>query len=129
MSLDEKIGQMTQVEHGSIDCANITSNYIGSLLSGGGGAPTTGNTALDWADMYDGYQACALQTPLGIPLIYGVDAVHGHSNVYGATIFPHNIGLGATGNASLVQQIGHATAIEVAGERSVTIPMLPDRGK
>jgi beta-glucosidase len=114
MSLDEKVGQMTQVEHGSIDCANITSYYIGSLLSGGGGAPSTGNTALDWADMYDGYQACALQTPLGIPLIYGVDAVHGHSNVYGATIFPHNIGLGATRNASLVQQIGHATAIEVA---------------
>jgi len=114
MSLDEKVGQMTQVEHGSIGCADITAYYIGSLLSGGGGAPSTGNTATDWADMYDSYQACALQTPLGIPLIYGVDAVHGHSNVYGATIFPHNIGLGATRNASLVEQIGHATAVEVA---------------
>ncbi len=65
--------------------------------------------------MYDNFQNAALATPLGIPLIYGVDAVHGHNNVVGATIFPHNIGLGATRNPTLVQNIGRATAEEVSG--------------
>ena len=65
--------------------------------------------------MYDGFQRGALATPLGIPMIYGFDAVHGHNNVYGATIFPHNIGLGATRDPALVQQIGRATAEEVSG--------------
>lgn len=66
-----------------------------------------------WADMYDNYQSYALQTPLKIPLIYGVDAVHGHNNVEGATVFPHNIGLGATRNTTLVQKIAEATMKEV----------------
>ena len=65
--------------------------------------------------MYDGFQKAALATPLGIPLIYGVDAVHGHNGVYGATVFPHNIGLGATRDPNLVQRIGRATAEEVSG--------------
>src|SRR5215204_7383419 len=114
MSLDEKLGQMTQAERSAVSNADITNFRLGSLLSGGGSAPSP-NTATNWANMYDGFQNAALATPLGIPLIYGVDAVHGHNNVVGATIFPHNIGLGATRNAALVQQVGQATAEEVAG--------------
>ncbi|MEV0429798.1 glycoside hydrolase family 3 N-terminal domain-containing protein [Micromonospora sp. NPDC050495] len=114
MTLDEKIGQMTQAERGSVTAADLTTYRLGSILSGGGSAPTP-NTATAWADMYDGFQRGALATPLGIPMIYGVDAVHGHNNVYGATIFPHNIGLGATRDPALVQQIGQAVAEEIAG--------------
>jgi beta-glucosidase len=114
MSLDEKIGQMTQAERKSVTNADITNYRLGSLLSGGGSAPTP-NTATAWADMYDSFQGAALATPLGIPMMYGVDAVHGHNNVYGATIFPHNIGLGATRDPGLVQRIGRATAEEVSG--------------
>ena len=114
MSLDEKIGQMTQAERGAVTNAQITQFRLGSLLSGGGSAPSP-NTATGWANMYDSFQNAALATPLRIPLIYGVDAVHGHNNVSGATIFPHNIGLGATRDPVLVQNIGRATAEEVSG--------------
>jgi beta-glucosidase len=115
MTLEEKIGQMTQVENNSILAkpSDITLYGIGSVLSGGGGSPTT-NTPEAWAKMTDGFQDYALKTRLGIPLIYGVDAVHGHNNLYGATIFPHNIGLGAAGDPQLVQRIGRATAEEMA---------------
>jgi beta-glucosidase len=114
MTVDEKIGQMTQAERGSVTNADVTNHKLGSLLSGGGSAPTP-NTPTAWADMYDGFQNAALAGRLRIPLIYGVDAVHGHNNVRGATIFPHNIGLGATRNPDLVQRIGRATAEEVSG--------------
>ncbi|WP_200207052.1 glycoside hydrolase family 3 protein [Micromonospora coerulea] len=114
MTLDEKIGQMTQAERGSVTQADLTTYRLGSILSGGGSAPTP-NTPTAWADMYDGFQRAALATPLAIPMIYGVDAVHGHNNVSGATIFPHNIGLGATRDPALVQQIGQAVAEEVSG--------------
>ncbi|WP_157546188.1 glycoside hydrolase family 3 N-terminal domain-containing protein [Hamadaea tsunoensis] len=114
MTLDEKVGQMTQAERASVSNADITNYALGSILSGGGSAPSP-NTASSWADMYDGFQNAALNSRLGIPIIYGVDAVHGHNNVYGATIFPHNIGLGATRDPALVQQIGRATAEEVSG--------------
>src|SRR5213593_4590744 len=114
MSLDEKIGQMTQAERQAVNGGDITTNRLGSLLSGGGSAPSP-NTPTAWADMVDNFQRAALATPLGIPLIYGVDAVHGHNNVAGSTIYPHNIGLGATRDPALVQRIGRATAEEVAG--------------
>ncbi len=114
MTLDEKIGQMTQAERGMLESLNDISYYsIGSLLSGGGSSPSP-NTQQAWADMYDEYQEIALQSRLGIPLIYGVDAVHGHNNVYGAVIFPHNIGLGCTWNTELVKTINEITAKEVA---------------
>ena len=117
MTLDEKIGQMTQVAHDSLTVpADIKTYALGSLLSGGGGGPNgPGGTAAQWADMYDSYQSYALQTPLAIPLIYGVDAVHGHNNVAGAVIFPHNIGLGATRNAALGEQAARVTRDEVLG--------------
>jgi beta-glucosidase len=115
MSLDEKIGQMTLAERGALDPQSDLATFrIGAVLSGGGSVPTL-NTATGWADMYDSFQSDALSTPLGIPMIYGADAVHGHNNVQGATIFPHNIGLGATRDPALAQQIGEATATEVSG--------------
>lgn len=114
MTLDEKIGQMTLVEKNSIVTDDITRFSIGGLLSGGGGYPAEGNTPESWREMVSGYQDAALASRLGIPAIYGVDAVHGHSNVVGAVIFPHNIGLGAANNAALVEEIGRITAVETA---------------
>ncbi|MEU4250979.1 glycoside hydrolase family 3 N-terminal domain-containing protein [Amycolatopsis sp. NPDC026612] len=115
MSLDDKLGQMMQAERlGVKSPADVTTGRLGSLLSGGSSQPTP-NTPVTWADMYDGFQKAALATPLGIPLVYGVDAVHGHNGLYGATVFPHNIGLGATRDPRLVEQIGRATAEEVSG--------------
>lgn len=113
MTLAEKIGQMTQIEKNSINPQAVTEYAIGSILSGGGGYPTP-NTPAAWAEMVNRYKTAALETRLGIPLIYGVDAIHGHNNVRGAVIFPHNIGLGATRNADLVRRIGAVTALEVA---------------
>ncbi|MBU2558491.1 MAG: glycoside hydrolase family 3 C-terminal domain-containing protein [Bacteroidetes bacterium] len=114
MTIDEKIGQMAQAERGMLENINDISTYaLGSLLSGGGSSPNP-NTQAAWAGMYDNFQSIALQSRLGIPLIYGVDAVHGHNNVYGAVIFPHNIGLGCTWNPNLVKSINAITAKEVA---------------
>jgi beta-glucosidase len=112
MTLEEKIGQMTLIEKNSITPDQITAFGIGAILSGGGGSPQEDKSAAGWLEMVSGYQSAALDTRLGIPLLYGVDAVHGHSNLAGATIFPHNIGLGATGNADLVREIGRITALE-----------------
>ncbi len=117
MTLDEKIGQMTQANKNALTTpSDITTYYLGSLLSGGGEGPNgSGGTATEWANMYDNFQSYALQTRLKIPLIYGVDAVHGHNNVYGAVIFPHHIGMGATRDAALVQQADQVTRNEVLG--------------
>jgi beta-glucosidase len=112
MTMAEKIGQMTQVEKNSIGRGDITQYHIGSILSGGGGSPPQ-NTVEAWYEMVEGYQDEALATRLRIPMIYGVDAVHGHGNMMNATIFPHNIGLGAGNNPELVQKIGRATAEEI----------------
>jgi beta-glucosidase len=114
MSVEDKIGQMTQAERAQATPADVTARRLGSLLSGGGSAPRP-NTPAAWADMYDGFQRGALATPLQIPILYGIDAVHGNNNVAGATIFPHNIGLGATRDPDLAQRIGRATAEEVTG--------------
>jgi beta-glucosidase len=114
MTLDEKIGQMTQGDIGSMkDPSDVQRYFLGSVLSGGGSDPTTGNRLEDWTDLYDTYQSHALRTRLKIPILYGVDAVHGHSNVLGATVFPHNIGLGCTRNPSLVEKAAEVTALEV----------------
>ncbi|MEM1186116.1 MAG: glycoside hydrolase family 3 N-terminal domain-containing protein [Planctomycetota bacterium] len=113
MTLDEKVGQMTQAERSSASPADVRNFFLGSILSGGGSAPAS-NTPTGWADMHDAYQNGALSTRLGIPILYGIDAVHGHNNVIGATIFPHNIGLGATRDPVLVEEIARITAKEVA---------------
>jgi beta-glucosidase len=114
MTLEEKVGQMTQAERGAVsdDPTLITRWRLGSVLSGGGSTPAA-NTAAGWVEMINEFQRHALGTRLQIPLVYGVDAVHGHANVYGATVFPHNIGLGATRDPALVERVGHATAAEV----------------
>jgi beta-glucosidase len=112
MTLDEKIGQMTQIEKNAIDPGTAAAFNLGSILSGGGGSPNP-NTPQAWYDMVDAYQKAALGTRLGIPIIYGVDAVHGHNNVVGATIFPQNVGMGATNDPELVQQACAATALEM----------------
>lgn len=115
MTLNEKVGQMTQVDRKFLKDINDIQKYsLGSLLSGGGSTPSN-NSASGWADMYDQFQSIALKSRLGIPLIYGIDAVHGHNNVRGAVIFPHNIGMGCTRNPDLVEQAARITAIEVVG--------------
>lgn len=112
MTLDEKIGQMTQVDKRAIEPSDVTRFFLGSVLSGGGSNPTPNNPQ-NWAKMVSRLQEAALKTRLGIPLVYGVDAVHGHSNVVGATIFPHNIGLGASRDPDLVERVARATALEM----------------
>ncbi|WP_214320443.1 glycoside hydrolase family 3 N-terminal domain-containing protein [Nonomuraea sediminis] len=113
MTLEEKIGQMTQAERQALGKQGDIATYLlGSLLSGGGSTPAA-NTPKGWADMVDAFQLRTRQTRLQIPLIYGVDAVHGHNNVYGATIFPHNVGMGATRDPDLVEKSGRITAAEV----------------
>jgi beta-glucosidase len=114
MILEEKIGQMTQAEQDALkDVKDIQKYFLGSLLSGGGSDPKAGNSLAAWTDMYDGYQEHALKTRLRIPMLYGADAVHGHNNVLGAVIFPHNIGLGCTRNPPLVEAAARVTAEEV----------------
>jgi beta-glucosidase len=112
MSLAEKVGQMTQVEKNSISPEDVTNYAIGSVLSGGGGNPSPNNPE-NWAKMVEEFAEAALKTRLGIPMIYGVDAVHGHNNMKDATIFPHNVGLGASRDADLVKRIAQATAREI----------------
>jgi beta-glucosidase len=120
MSLVEKVGQMTQGDRFMFTDASTTSNtsandlrawLVGSLLSGGGDTPTP-NTPTGWADMVDGFESQALATPLQIPLIYGEDTVHGDGNMIGATVFPHNIGMGATRDPALARTEGQVTAAE-----------------
>lgn len=114
MTIEEKIGQMTQIDQQFLDTiADLADYSIGSLLSGGGSNPDINNFK-GWADMYDKYQEAAMSSRLGIPLIYGVDAVHGHNNVLGATMFPHNVGLGCANDYELCRKVSEATAIEVA---------------
>ncbi|XP_012492530.1 uncharacterized protein LOC105804446 [Gossypium raimondii] len=113
MTLEEKIGQMIQIERNVSSPEVMRKYFIGSLLSGGGSEPTPQASPKDWIDMVNEFQKGSLSSRLGIPMIYGIDAVHGHNNVYKATIFPHNIGLGATRDPELVNRIGVVTALEV----------------
>ncbi|MEW2289126.1 glycoside hydrolase family 3 N-terminal domain-containing protein [Streptomyces sp. NPDC047841] len=113
MSLAEKAGQMTQAERGAMTQPNDIAAYaLGSLLSGGGSTPTP-NTPAAWAKMIDAFQLRTQATRFQIPLVYGVDAVHGHNNLSGATVMPHNVGIGATRDPRLARQTGAVTAAEV----------------
>lgn len=114
MTLDEKIGQMTQADLAGLkDINDIQKYFLGSVLSGGDSDPKAGNTLQDWTDTIDQITAEALKTRLAIPLLYGIDAVHGHNNILGATIFPHNIGEGCAHNPELVKKAARITAEEV----------------
>jgi beta-glucosidase len=113
MTLEEKIGQMSQVRHfWDISENDIASKFIGSVIHTQGVNP--GETAEEWQQKFIKLQKEALSTRLGIPLLFAVDAVHGQNTFNGATIFPHNIGLGATGNEKLVEEIAKVTALESA---------------
>lgn len=112
MTLAEKIGQMTQVSQEAIAPADVAVYQIGSVLSGGGGNPEP-NTPHTWAKMVRGFQEAALESRLGVPLLYGVDAVHGHNNLKGAVIFPHNVGFGASRDPELVEAAARITAREM----------------
>jgi beta-glucosidase len=115
MTLEEKVGQMTQpeLEHVKNNMGDIDKYFVGSVLSGGNSDPQAGNSLEAWTNVYDDCQKHALKTRLAIPIIYGIDAIHGHSNVLGAVIFPHNVGLGCTHDSDLVRRIGEVTADEV----------------
>lgn len=112
MTIDEKIGQMTQVELGSIRPGDITTFFIGSILSGGDGNPEENNPQA-WQEMVNGFQAEAMATRLKIPMIYGIDATHGNAHLFGATVFPQESGVAATYNSALAEKIGQATAEEM----------------
>jgi beta-glucosidase len=115
MTLDEKIGQMVQVDSLALkDKADVQKYFLGSVLSGGDSDPAD-NRPETWHKLVNDFQAQALQTRLKIPLLYGIDAVHGHNNILGAVIFPHHVGLGATKDPALVTRAEHATAEELAG--------------
>lgn len=114
MTLVEKIGQMSLIEKNSIHDLNDIAIYgLGALMSGSGGKPDD-NTPEGWLKMVKNFQSYSQKTRLKIPLLYGADANHGHSNVPGATIFPHFIGLGASQDPDLIREVAKATAEEVA---------------
>ena len=115
MTLDEKIGQMTQIEIGALqrNPKPVASAFLGSVLSGGDGNPSGANDAKNWYSMVGGMQSQALTTRLAIPILYGIDAMHGDAHLTGSTVFPHNIGMGATHDAALVQQECKVTAAEM----------------
>ena len=113
MTLAEKIGQMTQAERRAVDPAQAGQWLLGSVLSGGGSAPGQSEPAA-WIAMIDAYQHAAAATRLAIPILYGIDAVHGHQSVAGATVFPHLLGLAATRDAGLLRRVGEVTAREMA---------------
>jgi beta-glucosidase len=115
MTLDEKIGQMTQVDSGALkDKSDVRKYFLGSVLSGGSSDPAD-NRPETWLQSVNEFSAQALETRLRIPLLYGIDAVHGNNNILGAVIFPHHIGLGATHDPALVERAERVTAEEMEG--------------
>src|SRR3954453_9359425 len=117
MTLEQKIGQMTQAEIRSITPDEVRRYYIGSILNGGGAWPAMNmhSSVGDWLKLSDAFYRASMATDMKVkvPVIWGTDAVHGHNNVYGATLFPHNVGLGAAHDPQLVERIGRATAAQV----------------
>ncbi len=117
MTLEQKVGQVIQADISAITPADLTRYPLGSILAGGNSGPY-GNERADaatWKRMVDEFRGASKRAGAGIPILFGVDAVHGHSNLPGATIFPHNIGLGAARDPELIRRIGVATAAEIAG--------------
>ncbi len=117
MTLRQKIGQMIQADLTAIKPTDIKRYPLGSILAGGNGGPY-GNERADaatWVRLVGEFRAASRKSGAGIPILFGVDAVHGHSNLPGATIFPHNIGLGAAHDPALMQRIGVVTAAELSG--------------
>lgn len=117
MTLEQKVGQMTEADIRSITPEDVRRYYIGSILNGGGAWPSMNmhSSVGDWLKLSDAFYRASMSTDMKVqvPVIWGTDAVHGHNNVYGATLFPHNIGLGAAHDPALVERIGRATAAQV----------------
>ena len=117
MTLEQKVGQMTQPDIRSVTPDEVRRYYIGSILNGGGAWPSMNmhSSVDDWVKLSDAFYRASMSTDMKVkvPVIWGTDAVHGHNNVYGATLFPHNIGLGAAHDPALVERIGRATAAQV----------------
>ena len=117
MTLEQKVGQMTQPDIRSVKPDDVRRYYIGSILNGGGAWPGMNmhSTPQDWLKLSDEFYRASMSTdmPVKIPVIWGTDAVHGHNTIYGATLFPHNIGLGAAHDPALLERIGRATAEQV----------------
>ncbi len=118
MSLEQKVGQVIQAELRFVTPEDIRRYHLGSVLNGGGSTPNNNKhaAAADWVAAADAFYDASMTVPAGqpaIPIIWGSDAVHGHSNVYGATLFPHNIGLGAADDPGLMREIGATTALEM----------------
>ncbi|MFM2411284.1 MAG: hypothetical protein RL481_2112, partial [Pseudomonadota bacterium] len=117
MTLQQKVGQLIQGDISAIKPGDLARYPLGSILAGGNSGPY-GNeraSAADWAKLVSEYRAVSRKSGARIPILFGVDAVHGHSNLPGATIFPHNIGLGAARDPDLIERIGKATAAEISG--------------
>src|ERR1043166_2136365 len=116
MTLAQKVGQMVQGEIGNTSAADVATFFLGSMLNGGGSWPANARhaAAQDWRTMADAFFDASLSVDgVKIPVLWGIDALHGNNSVFGATVFPHNIGLGAAHDACLVEQIGAATAAQV----------------
>ncbi len=128
MTLREKIGQMTQAEIRSVTPEDVQRYSLGSVLNGGGAWPQMNRQAAvgDWLTLAQRFHTASLSSSAGIPVVWGTDAVHGHNNVFGATLFPHNIGLGAAHDPALVEQVGRAVgvAVRATGIRWVFAPTL-----
>ena len=116
LSLEQKVGQILQADIASVTPEDVATYHLGSVLNGGNSAPGGNQRATpeEWLALADAFwEASMREDGPGIPILWGTDAVHGHNNIAGATIFPHNINLGATRDAGLVERIGAATALEV----------------
>lgn len=117
MTLEQKVGQMTQADIRSITPDDVRRYYVGSILNGGGAWPAMSmhSSVEDWLKLSDAFYRASMSTDMKVkvPVIWGTDAVHGHNNVYGATLFPHNIALGAAHDPKLLERIGEATAAQV----------------
>ena len=128
MTLREKIGQMTQAEIRSVTPEDVQRYSLGSVLNGGGAWPQMNRQAAvgEWLALAQRFHTASLSSSAGIPVVWGTDAVHGHNNVFGATLFPHNIGLGAAHDPALVEQVGRAVgvAVRATGIRWVFAPTL-----
>lgn len=117
MTLEQKVGQLIQADISAITPADLARYPLGSILAGGNSGPYGDEraNAATWRKLVDEFRAASRNSGAGIPILFGVDAVHGHSNLPSATIFPHNIGLGAAHDPDLIERIGAATAAEIAG--------------
>jgi beta-glucosidase len=141
MTVEEKVGQVIQADIGSVTPDDVRRYHLGSVLNGGNSGPGGDDLApaAKWLELADAFWAASTDKAgggVGIPVIWGTDAVHGHSNIIGATLFPHNVGLGAANDPALIERIGRATAAEirVTGQEwtfapTVTVPQDPRWGR